>query len=58
MAGEAWVHNILAWVKKNGVSGVGRTFGVGCLGLRCFVKRALLKVSQNLQENTCVGVSR
>ena len=24
-----WVHKILAWVKKNGVGGVGRNFGTG-----------------------------
>ena len=36
---------------REGVSGVGR------VGLRCFVKKVLLKVSQNLQESTCAGVS-
>ena len=44
----ACVHKILAWVKKNGVDGMGRNFGVGGLGLRCFVKKVLLKISQNL----------
>ena len=44
LAWVAWVHKILAWVKK-GVSGVGRSFGVGGVGLRCFVKKVLLKVS-------------
>ena len=37
--------------QKEGVSGVGR------VGLRCFVKKVLLKVSQNLQERTCTGIS-
>ena len=47
----------VAWVKKKGVSGMGRNFGVGGVGLRCFVKKVLLKVPQNLQESTCAGVS-
>ena len=34
-----------------GVGGVGRNFGVGRVGLRCFV--LLSKVSKNLQESTC-----
>ena len=29
---SAWVHNILAWVKKNGVGGVGWNFSVGGVG--------------------------
>ena len=49
----AWV----AWVKKKCVSGVGQHFSVSRVGLRCFVKKVLLKVSQNLQESACVGVS-
>ena len=69
----AWVHKILAWVtwvasvnilfgvvgvgQKEGVSGVGRNFSMGRVGLRCFVKKLLLKVSQNVQESTCAGVS-
>ena len=73
LAWVAWVHKILAWVtwvawiellarvawvqKKKGVRGVGRNFGVGREGLRCFVKEVLLKVLQNLQESTCAGVS-
>ena len=44
-------------VQKKGVSGMGRNFGVGGVGLRCFVKKVLLKVPQNLQESTCAGVS-
>ena len=43
--------------QKKGVSGVGRNFSVGKVGLRCFVKKVLLIVSQNLQESTCPGVS-
>ena len=43
--------------QTKGVSGVGRNFGVGRVGLTCFVKKVLLKVSQNLQESTCAGVS-
>ena len=35
----------------------GPNFGLGGVGLRCFVKKVLLKVSINLQENTCGGVS-
>ena len=41
----------------NDVSGVGRSFGMGRVGLRDFVKKVLLKVSQNLQESTCAGIS-
>ena len=37
--------------QRNGVGGVG---GVGP---RCFVKKVPLKVSQDLQENICGGVS-
>ena len=53
------VHKILAWIKKTpkNVGGVGRNFGMGGKGLSCFVKKLLLKVSQNLQESTCTGVS-
>ena len=43
--------------QKKGVSGGGRNFGMGRVGLRYFVKKVLLKVSQNLQESTCAGVS-
>ena len=58
MAWVAWVHGCVGGVgQKKGVSGVGRNFGVGRVGLRCFVKKILLKVSQNLQESTCAGVS-
>ena len=39
MAWVAWV-KILVWFKKKGVGGVGRTF----------VKKILLKISQNLKE--------
>ena len=28
----AWVHNILTWVKKNGMGGVGWNFSVGGVG--------------------------
>ena len=54
----AWVHKILAWIKKKKcVSGVGPIFRVFGMGLRCFVKKILLKASQNLQKNICAGVS-
>ena len=33
----AWVHKILV-LSKNEVGGVGRNFGVGNVGLRCFDK--------------------
>ena len=36
---------------------MGRVFGVGYVGLRRFVKKALLNFSQNLEENICDGVS-
>ena len=38
----AWV----AWVKLNDVGGMGQNFGVAGVGLRCFVKKVLLKISQ------------
>ena len=43
--------------QEKGVSGVSRNFGVGRVGLRCFVKKVLLKVLENLQESICAGVS-
>ena len=43
--------------QKQGMSDVGQNFGVGRVGLRYFVKKVLLKVSQNLQESTCAGLS-
>ena len=51
----ALVHKICVRVKKK--KDVGRDFGVSGVSLRCFVKKALLKTSQNLQENICAGVS-
>ena len=42
--------------QKKGVSGVGRDFGAGRVGLRCF-RKVLLNVSQNIQESTCARVS-
>ena len=36
---------------------MGANFGVGGVDPRCFVKKVPLKVSQNLQENICGGVS-
>ena len=42
--------------QKQGMSEVGQIFGVDRVGLRYFVRKALLKVSQNLQESTCAGV--
>ena len=52
----AWVHKILASVKK-GVNGVGSNFGVVGVGLRCFIEQVLLKVSKNVKESTCAGIS-
>ena len=49
LAWVAWVHKILARVKKK--KSVGRNFG---MDLRCFIKKALLKISQSI----CAGVSR
>ena len=43
--------------QKKSMSDVGRNFGVGFVCLRCFVKKVLLKVSQNLQKNIIAGVS-
>ena len=43
--------------QKKNVSGMGRNFGVGRVGLRCFVKKVLLKVLQNLHKSTCAGAS-
>ena len=54
---RVWVHKILMWVKNKSVSGVGQNFGMGGVGLKRFVEKLLLKVSQNLQESTCAGVS-
>ena len=59
---------------KNGVGGLGRTFGMGSVGplnfdvgkkkkgvcgvgVRYVITKVLLKISQNLQENICAGVS-
>ena len=55
---RAWRGFIKVWRgSKKGVSGVGPNFGVDGVGLRCFVKKVLLKVSQNLQQNACGGPS-
>ena len=38
----AWVYKILAWVKKNGVGGVGKSFRVGGVGpWNCFIEKTL-----------------
>ena len=44
--------------QKNGMGGVGSagSWNLG-VGLRCFIEKALLKISQDLQENICAGVS-
>ena len=57
VGGEGWNFGVRGVGQKKGVSGMGRNFGVGGVGLRCFVKKVLLKVPQNLQESTCAGVS-
>ena len=51
VGGEGWNFSVGGVGQKEGVSDVGR------VGLRCFVKKVSLKVSQNLQERTCTGVS-
>ena len=53
----AWVRKILALVNKKSVGSVVRNFGVGGVVLSRLFKKVLLKVSQNLQENTCASVS-
>ena len=57
MGGVGWILGVGGVGQKSGVSDVVQNFGMGSLGLRCFVKKVLLKVSQNLQEITCAGVS-
>ena len=39
------------------VSDAGWNFGLVGVGLRCFVEKMLLNVSQNLQESSCAEVS-
>ena len=46
------------------MGGVGTNFGVDGMGpwnfgvgLRSFIEKAKLKITQNLQENICAGVS-
>ena len=51
-----WNFDVGGLGQKQGMSEVGQIFGVGRVGLRYFVRKALLKVSQNLQESTCAGV--
>ena len=63
----AWALKNSTWVKKHGVGGVGgmspkncgvgQKKDVGAVGLRCFVKKALLKISQNLQETNYAAAS-
>ena len=50
----AWVHG---WCGSKSISGVDQNFGMGGVGLKRFVQKLLLKVSQHLQESTCAGVS-
>ena len=57
MGGVGWTLGVGVVGQKSGVSDVVQNFGMGSLGLRCFVKKVLIKVSQNLQEITCAGVS-
>ena len=52
----AWVHRWCGGCRSKSVSGVDQNFGMGGVGLKHFVKK-LLKVSQNLPESTCAGVS-
>ena len=57
-----WMENLresIFWRwSKNGMGGVGNavSWNLG-VGLRCFIEKALLKISQDLQENICTGVS-
>ena len=58
----AWVENLRGsrglCVSKNRVGGVGRSFCVGGVGpWNGFIVKTLSKISQNLQENICAGVS-
>ena len=53
----AWVHGWCEGCESKSVSGVGQNFGMGGVGLKRFVKKLLLKVSQNLQKSTCAGIS-
>ena len=57
VGGMGWNFGVGGVGPANDVSGVGRSFGMGRVGLRDFVKKVLLKVSQNLQESTCAGIS-
>ena len=54
---RGWRGSIKDWrglKKKQRGCGVGQNFGVGGMGLeRCFIKMVLLKIWQNLLENTC-----
>ena len=50
----AWVHG---WCGSKSISGVDQNFGMGGVGLKRFVQKLSLKVSQHLQESTCAGVS-
>ena len=51
VAWVVWVHKILAWVMSV------KILALVVIGLRCFGKNVLLKILQNLQENTSTGVS-
>ena len=54
---RGWRGSIKDWrglKRKQRGCGVGQNFGVGGMGLeRCFIKMVLLKIWQNLLENTC-----
>ena len=50
----AWVHG---WCGSKSISGVDQNFGMGGVGLKRFVQKLSLKLSQHLQESTCAGVS-
>ena len=53
----AWVHGWCGGCGSKSMSGVDQNFGMGGVGLKRFVQKLLLKVSQHLQESTCAGVS-
>ena len=57
---RVWIKNSMVSVTVHSAKWpgwYGQNFGVDGMGLRCFIKKVLLKISKNLQENTCNIVS-